>query len=708
MPQGYMNMNGIGTLGINTDAPPWSLDARAAQAMRDVIINNGLATQRRGWENYLGAASINNIAGVGVYRIASLDALVSVISQAGTDAVYSQSKLTGNTWEVVRSSGGGNITPPPQYVPRAQYQDEILLCDQNGVWPMLRFMGRASTVTTGLDVTIPANSSTFSLIGTLANGTPDGPGTFLHPLLATDSASLRVTKRSGQNLSLRNINFTNQVQSYAGENGGVLFMWGTTWPAVSVYSDGLIVPDTTTATLPYPMTFDGGVPTGDWGRIYVGADAATAPLSDSIRVATKEKWVQRGIKAVTTSPLGITTRSSLGVTPGANNEALKMPYEIMRRCPFRDVEVHKECLWGTGVKEHPSRVYYSSRQWDMQTPNRLTPPWNGSTQFFAPDDGMLDYVDIEGSGDGDIVIALLSSDGPLLILTQRSCYGAYGSWPTFERQMIAAGAGCIDTRSAVGAPAYGQFWAGESGVYGYRRGKVTDLTGGRINNFWRALMRQYDADNNSWVVSGIARNHLIVSAHVTRGTTRDVTLGCNLATGAWTELSNMKATAMHAPTVWGDEEQLVAALEGRYTLSDLAPAINMTGGAKDADGTEPQLLITSGSAHPGQGDPDGESRVIEVRVGGIVQDSPLASPDDSSLTLEVRSDGAVTQSTTTSQATGVLQATTAADIRRERLRVGNAGRTHSVTITTANTSANNATIAVAEVGMNVRKRRATR
>lgn len=707
MPQGYINMNGIGTLGINTDSPPWAVDARAAQAMRDVIISNGLATQRRGWENYLDASPFSAIAGAGAYYINSLDALVTVISQNGSDSVYSKSKLTSNAWAQVRASKAG-LDPLPRYVPRAQYQDEILLCDQNGVWPMLRFMGRATTTTTGLDITIPANSSTYQLLGisTIDPSTPNGPGTFLHPLLTTDSASFRITKRSGDNLSLRNINFTSAVQSFTGESAGVVFMWGTTWPCVSVYNDGLIVPNTTIATSPYPMTMDGGVTSGDWGNIYVGS-GTTIPMSDSIRVATKNKWVQRGIKEVT-STTGITTRSNLGVTPGASSETLKMPFDIMRRCPFRDVEVHKECLWGTGVKQYPSRVYYSSRQWDMQTPNRLTQPWNGITDFFAPNDGILDYVDVEGSGDGDMVMALLSSDGPLLILTQRSCYGAYGSWPSFEKQMVAAGAGCIDTRSAVGVAAYGQFWAGESGIYGYRRGKVTDLTGGRINDYWRGLMRRYDSDNNSYVVSGVARNHLIVSAHVTRGTTTDVTLGCNLATGAWTELSNMKATAMHAPTVWGDEEQLIAALEGRTTLVDLAPAINMTGGAKDADGTEPQLLITSGSANPSQGDPDGESRITELRVSGIVKDSALAPPDDSSLTIEVRSDGAVTQGTTTSQTTGVLQATTGSDIRRERLRIGNSGRTHSVTITTANTSPNNATIAIAEVGMNVRKRRATR
>jgi hypothetical protein len=170
----------------------------------------------------------------------------------------------------------------------------------------------------------------------------------------------------------------------------------------------------------------------------------------------------------------------------------------------------------------------------------------------------------------------------------------------------------------------------------------------------------------------------------------------------------MAAVGMHAPALWDGDEKLLAALSGRKQIIDIAPAINMDGGAKDADGVEPQLSIVSGSGHAGQGDPDGEWRLTELRIGGVVTDSPVDTGDRTSLTVTVRSDGAVTQGTSVDTNTGVLNSSTSTDIRRERIRIGNSGRTHAVTITTANTSANNQKIAVAEVGMNVRKRRAPR
>lgn len=715
MPQSYINMTGLGTGGINADSPPWSVGATQAQWMRDVVIHEGLATQRRGWENYLGpvADSVGNPIGLGLYFVSPTGLVSTVVSTYRASdnnyGIYSQNQVTPSWSPILYPTAA--ITP--KYVPRAQYRDEILLCDQNGVYPMLRFLGKIGDAINALTVGIPANSSVItpaisggSSIGGAGLVAPPAwssvnadYGAFLHPYVDREVPSLRVTKQSANDFTVAGIQFVTGASS-AGSLG-TLQMWGTTWPCVSVADDGFV----SQPAIPQSQmngtgtTFTGGF----WGSVFVGA-GMLMPMSDSLRVKQTSKWTQHAITSVV-SATALAIRPLVGTPIGQN-----VSYEIMRRSPFRDVEVHQECLWGTGVKQHPNRVYYSTRGWDMQTPPRLTPPWNGVTDFFEPNAGMLDYVEMGGDGSGDRVMALLSSDGPLLILTEQSCYGAYGKWPVFEKQMIASGAGCIDTRSAVGVSSYGQFWAGEVGIYGYRSGKVTDLTAGRINNYWRRLMRRFEESTGSYVVCGVARNHLIVSAKVTAGDEADelVTLGCNLGTGAWTELSNMAAVGMHAPALWDGDEKLLAALSGRKQIIDIAPAINMDGGAKDADGVEPQLSIVSGSGHAGQGDPDGEWRLTEVRIGGVVTDSPVDTGDRTSLTVTVRSDGAVTQGTSVDTNTGVLNSSTSTDIRRERIRVGNSGRTHAVTIATANTSANNQKIAVAEVGMNVRKRRAPR
>jgi hypothetical protein len=714
MPQSYINMTAIGTGGINTDSPPWAVSSTQAQQMRDVVIHKGLATQRRGWANYLSSLPYTTTTpavpllptAVGTYFVGAngLMSTVAAVDEGGKYAVYSQNQVD-TTWKSVLFA---TAVIEPQYVPRAQYQDEILLCDQNGIYPMLRFMGKSDGSLSGLSVSIPANSGVLTLATTGGSGAASGQGiipvpswssldlqvgAFVHPIVNREVPSFRVTKQTSDSFTVRDVKFTTAASAAAATS--TLQMWGTTWPTVSVADDGLVSWATGSSTIDgNGTTFTGG----SWGSVFIGSELLI-PMSDSIRAALATKFVQYAPSAVT-SATAMTVRGTL---PDLLGE--KVPYEIMRRSPFRDVEVHAECLWGTGVKQHPTRVYYSTRGWDMQTPPRLTPPWNGSNDFFEPNAGMLDYVEVGGAGSGDRVMALLSSDGPLLMLTERSCYGAYGKWPSFEKQMIAPGAGCIDTRSAVGVASYGQFWAGDLGIYGYRRGKVTELTSGRINDYWRRLMRKYDSATGSYVVCGVAKNHLIVSVKVTSGDDETVTLGCNLGTGAWTEFSNMPATGMHTPSVWDDDEKLLAALSGSPQLVDIAPAINMEGTARDADGTSPKLLITTGSGNASQGDPDPETRLVELRIGGVIND---ASDEPASFDLSVTSLGGSRQAKTESTITGILEGQDNPDIRRERVRIGNSGRTHEITIETSSTPAGNTLIALAEIGMNTRKRRAAR
>jgi hypothetical protein len=712
MPLNYVNATGIGTGGINTDFPAWAIGGQQATNMQDVIIYENVARQRRGFADYLPVVpSAGLVDGIGSYYVQPLGGVVVTIANVG-GKLYTNSSMTSDAWERIDATDSNLISTlgfydlaDADYVPRAQYRDEILLCDQSGQYPMLRTMGRwVDDSLTGIGVGIAANSSNVLLTGTRATPDPntDGPGSYVHLGLQGDYPSFRVVSRSGDTFSLLNLNSASVLPAYG--TNGVVAMWGTTWPTVEVYEDGLATGVTTNT-----VTISGGVTdsTADWGGV-IAKSTRLFPLNDSIRVVTEYdsnnlpvKWQQRGI---ITAP----TVNTLTIPNGFTNPGRNADYAIMRRSPFRDVEVHQECLWGCGVKQHPSRVYYSPRGWDMQTPPELSQPWLGESEFREITAGMMRYTDIEGAGDGDRVMALMSSDGPLLILTQRSCYGAYGSWPSFQRQMIAAGAGCIDTRSAVGTPSYGQFWCGRDGIYGYRRGKVTDLTSQRIGEHWRRLMDKFDEDTGSRVVGGLVNGHYIISCHLTRdGVDEDVTLALNIALGSWGYLSNMAIDAMQNPSMYSREELLIAARSGSTQLVDLAPAINMTGDAHDSDGTSPQLIIESGDALQSSNDPDSESRLVELRVSGIVDDTGAASPS-SSLTVTTSSREAVTQADSTTSTTGVLEATGAAkdaNLRRERVRIGNSGRLHSYTITAGATDADNVAIGVAEVGMNVRARR---
>jgi hypothetical protein len=696
MPLTIINIKNIGTGGMNTDSPPWAVGSTQASHMQDVVIYEGIAHQRRGYENYLDFnSSASSVVDAGTYDIRATGQRISAMTAiaSGNYAVYATNHAAPAWTSVVAPTG---ISPLPQYLARAQYQDEILFCDQLGIYPMLRYMGNTAAPITALGTSIAAGSAVVPVTGaTFASSVNTDTGLFLHPYVSQEAPSLRVTKRDNANFTVKNINFAAAASNVSSLS--VLSPWGTTWPAVSVNSDGLVTWSGST------ITGDGTQFTGgSWGSVFVGS-GQLAQMNDSIRAQEPTKWVQYPISSLgSPSATTLNTRGTLISVTGS------VAFDVMRRCPFREVEIHQECVWGTGVSQYPRRVYYSPPQWDLQTPPGLAPPWNGVAEFFDPNDGRLRFTDIEGSGDGDRVMALISSDGPLLILTSRACWGAYGTtWPNFQRQLVAAGAGCIDTRAAVSQNAYGQYWAGENGIYGFRAGKVTDLTSGRINTQWRDLMRRYEAGTGSYVVAGLARNHLIVSAHLTRGgTDKDVTLACNLGTGAWSELTNIPATSFQMPAI-ASEETLVTSLKASNQLVNLSPALAMTGTAKDANGVAPQLSITLGSGNHDAGDPDGEARLVELRLNAVVEDATIGD-DPSALRITTVSDGAVAQEKTSRTSSEVISAQTDDDLSRVRVRVGNAGRTHAVTIATETTANANERIGVVEVGMNVRKRRASR
>lgn len=694
MSESIINIRSIGTGGLNTDKPPWAVSSDEASEMSDVIIHNGLATQRRGWAKfgYTNAAVTTATQG-GIYEVRATGITTDIMSATvGSErAIYCRDH-SGVSWVPVFTTTG-TFTVKPDYQARAQYQDEILFCDRNGIYPMLRFLGSPSQIRLqAVTANIAATNADISSDWVSSAGVGTEPGVFMHPFVGREVPSFRLTKNASGVSTAKNLSFVTAAASSGAFS--VMQSWGTTWPAVSVENDGTVTTTAGGSTITGTGTQFTGAP---WGSVFAPT-GLFRPMADSVRIqaTTNAKWVQHPITSVGSA-------SSLN-TRGTLLSLTRAPYDIMRRCPFAEAEVHQECLWGTGVSQYPNRVYYSPRLWDMQTPPELTPPWNGITDFYDPNSGTLRYTEIEGSGDGDKVVSLISSDGPILILTRRACWGAYGSWPNFQRNLIAAGAGCIDNRSAVGTNAYGQYWAGEAGVYGFRGGRVTDLTSGRINTEWRELMELYEESSGSYVVAGVTRNHLIVSTYVTRGgVNKYKTLSCNITSGAWSEISNTRATSLQAPVLSSGNEQLIASRVGSKQLIDITPAISMEGTAADGNAVYPALSITLGSANHNAGDPDTEGRLVELRLGAIVDGTAGTT---STISVETTSRGATSQSDATSTTSLVLPSSV--NLNRKRIRVGNTGRTHEVTIQTVTTHADNNQIAIAEVGMNVRKRRAAR
>jgi len=709
------NMIAPGTGGIVTDKPDWAIGVADATHIVDAINYEGILTQRRGWAYYRTAVpNAASLTSASRFLVPFTNTTVDIVSGLNNASPQASTiwAWNGSDWQAVITPFG---SPLPDYIARAQYQDEILLCDQNGVYPMLRFMGRISSPGSGYSAAILANSPILTLgtgagtvpIGILSSGATvvtstavssagvAGPGSYVHPIGSKEVPSFRVERRDAgsADFSLKNVKFATAFT--AGANETAVTMYGTAWPAVSVNNDGLVTPAASTALAGTGTTFNG---TGAvWGNVTVGT-GANVGFSDSIRIQYAAKWSQYGVASVG-SDTALTLRQTAEASAATS-------YDVMRRLPFTDVEVHKECLWGCGVKQYPSRVYYSPRNWDMQTPPEMTTPWNGVTDFYEEGTGKLRYVDVTGENSGDPVRALLSSDGALLILTARAVYGVFGNWPDFTRQTIAHGAGCIDSRSAIAKGAYGQFWAGENGIYGYRSGTVSDLTSGKINTEWRDLMRRYDKSAGSFVAAGLVMNHMIVSAYVTTGGTEQRTYACNLGTGSWTRLANTKVVGFYDPGLWGEGEKLLAVLQGSTRPVDIAPAINMSGISRDENGVSPLLYYSSGTGVHNQGDPNDESRLVEVRV--IADNYEKIEEDPPSvLSVSVVSSGALDRAATDpiTTAAGTITADQDPRIKRKRMDVGAVGRQHQIIVQTTTTASTNTKIALNELGMNIRKRR---
>lgn len=694
-----------GTGGIVTDRPAWSLGPEQAQALVDGIDHQGLIRQRRGWAYHLPTGPELALAdSIGRYRFTMPNVTRTLMTVGASLYGYD-----GSVWWKIGFGAAGKTPTPPRYIPRAQYRDEVLLCDQSGHWPMLRYGGGLAyatyvgagvtsgvmglaPATIGVNATMSDGKETLTAAwGTPFSGIPVGAFATWAPPDGGCGASIKIKNATSTVLSLETLRAsgsTTLTNALAG-------MWGTAWPGVEVYDAG------TVTIASGAITGNGTGWTGQqWGSVYGASATDDMPYADAIRVTRASTWTMHHLNEVTGA-------AAAGLATGAaGNNITDAQYAMCRRLPFADVAVHNECLWGTGVAQHPTRVYYSPPNWNPAMPPEVAPPgaYNlAMSTFYEPRAGLLRYVNVPGDFDGNPIVALLSSDGPLLVLKRQAAYGIYGNWPSFTQQMVAPGAGCIDLRSACSAPGYGAFWAGENGIYGYRAGKVVDMTAGKINQAWRALMRRYNAATGSYVSCGIVNNHLIVSAYVTISGNTSVTYALNIGTGAWSQLTNFSLRAMQAPVIPGENSALLAVRNSTESRPiNVAPAVDMSGTARDADGTSPALALTTGSGTTSGNDPDAESRLLDVSVTARIGDGATKS---TALTVTATSRDALDQGQDTSASVTAGTITDSTSNARHRMRVGTAGRQHTLTIQSTATASDNTEVVIEEIGFTTRERR---
>ena len=641
------------TGGMVTDAPAHTLDPSLSTYAQDGFTPQGVFTQRQGWE-YDGSTAD---AAVNLRSVARAKFVLSAVTRTLT--------TTGSLIYVHNPSGVGTPVGDPAagtILFRCVYDDQLIGCYQDGITPMVLYSGAAFEVDDVTTAGSVANTATITAsVGTWAAVSTKGA----YKLLSVNSAAdyspgvwPRILERnSTTSLTIDGIKFSTTATN-SGDTRGT----GLTYPCVNVYDAG---------TGSFNTAFD----------VFTGVGTKWSTFG--VRWSTYDDDALLGIKETKVGTVHrifeVASDTELNLGDVSQSDT-NIKYAILRRCPFKDAATHKGSLWGTGVAQYKSRVYVGPPGWNLAFPPGFTPPYDPDILPTStnPNKFLMDFIDVPSSNDSDDIIAILTSPNPLLVLKRSSVYGVYGSFPNYSVDMIADGIGCIDIRSAQSFDE-GQFWAGESGIYWYSGGRVTDLTDGRINREWRNLTRDFDYGTSDYCSIGLSQGHLIVHITTAGGTIQRTYL-CDLRGRTWqSRISNFTPRYMFASRVSGESEKLLAVSDARQgRVIDFTPALDRSGTSKDDAGSAPRLVAYTPEGIDG-GDTDADTRFVDLSIHANAYDAGAAGA--TSMAVSVVSQDALTSGATGTKALADIDSDTIDTIDRHYFRtVNRSGRRHQVRI----------------------------
>lgn len=719
-----------GTGGINTDDQPWSIEPNQVRVLINGITHNGVVTQRRGWQYHVAASvtdsdSDHDMDSYSEHYFPSTQRIGSVATQKTSlwslDESDNQSvwrKIAAPTKEFLQGKNvplpktkvsGMSVTTPdistkrtPRYIPRVFYNGEILFCATDGYYPVLRYCGGYQNQSSAFEFTDPTNGlgNVFDDGGSYANLLNNGQtfvgGQYWMPRTnGCAHPSWRITRKdatSANRYPLESGFVANAQTSTPVIHWTSLF--GVAWAAQEITSEGKVSIAKSTGAITYSV---GEHPDK---LLMTQTDAPYPWMHDCIHVEKVAglEWVQ--------APLVQKAVTSAGLFPSGVTNA---NYSITRRLGFRDIAAHNSSLWGAGSVTNPSRVWYTESNWNLALPPELgAPNWNyGTDPFINRRSGRMRYVDVPGENT-DEIIAILSTDSPLLVLKNNTVHGIYGAFPNYTQNLLSSGTGCLDVRGAISVDGYGAYWAGPNGIYSYRKGKITNITSKKVNTEWKRRIKGYrtDKDTDNVIALGISNDHLIVSCSVGATGAKDEWVWTyNLATGAWAEMTNMGARYFwNVVTNAGIEATLATLTGGNVDRRpvNIKTALDMSGDPADGNSVIPYMRVETGSTVDGDKTPSRDSRLTEVRL-----DTTLDDNEKTGTTVEV----VVTASSGIDQVGKIEQSvgkmTSAADgfTHQKRFHAGLSGRDNRVRVTVTGVHADNRLIALNEIGVSVRSRR---
>ena len=642
--------------------PRWQVPLNGTTVATDLIASDGIARQRKGWTQELATSGDY----YSVWR--------------------TQFALNGNTRTMAVSStgtlgysSGGSLVAlftlsAATVIPRAVYRDQIVYCAQDGITPIALYSG--GTATNQTDTFTPTVNTAKVALTTGKTGTV---GSYLEVLQQSGAADVqpRVYARISDITSTTNWTVEGLKFSDATARTLSAVDVGKTYPCVPIYS-------ASTGTLAAAgNTFTG-----------VGTRFSTLSLvngADSLLVLPSGQSARNySLSYSSDTVLDVTTNVDLADTN----------YQILRRCPFKDVAVYNESLFGTGVAQYPNRVYIGPPGWNTALPPGFTEPYDPDT-FNTTDDPSeyrLFEVDVPAPYDGDHNVALLPIENGVLVLKRFAVHVIRGSYPNFAQQKVADGGGCMDIRSAVTTKA-GPFWAGYDGVFTFQGGQVINLMEGRVADEWRALV----SGGTTYVVAGETEDHLLVSVTTSGGTYRTYVFDLNNKT--WiSRFSNMRPKFYWSGRDVGDNPPkcLWVGTNGSGTgvgVANAQPMFTTTGDERDADLVEPAMSFTTGTGIT-RAPLDQEVRVVDASFTVNVQDSGAAGA--TVLTPTITHGGGLRQGTSDQTKTLTdISSDTVDRVDRYQYTVGRTGREFYITVT-ANGSSTTQKVEVHQIALTVR------
>lgn len=701
------------TDGYVSDLPVEQLGPRMAARLENMVFPRGVAERRRGWTYADGGAAIatSDWAPCGVVSVVFARASASRRMASLASTITPSVKVVDHT-----GSGLAVMDTSAVSLPRAMYRDEILWCQQDGISPLLRYGGTPAFSLQSTAGNFTSGERRVTGMSSLPSGF--GVGGFFNMFGSVVTVGgTRVIY--GPKLSIR---------LTGGVAGGTQFvvdrlLWtatgsvtgigllettsqGVAAPCVDVYSTGTVTaPAANSSSTVTGAGTTWNTPVKENAYMYWGAVAA-----DGMVITDPATGVARMYSLWSVD-------SDTSITLNSGNEGYSSPssYKMLRRMPFKDVAVFRGCLFGTGVKQAASRLYYCPPGHDIGLPPKYADGRDIKplTEILQTQDVEKDFeipwVDIPTSLDGDPIVALLPTDSALFVVKRAAVYRVTGDYPYWRADKAGDACGCLDIRSAI-TDETGVYWAGDTGIWTVRGGVPYNLAGGPsrpgILTEWRNLMSEgitgpTSATSTSFITCGVAEGHLIVSVKTASpGTERCFVM--DLKEQRWCgRFTRVLPTAVWSSRVPGETDRLYGMqVANPRRIIDLSPMFRSgLGTAADGDaGLAPAVAHTGSSFFTG-GTLEREHRLVDVDVAAKF--SSLSTPTGA-VDVKVAYGDAVDVAADNTVTAGAIPSNIAGVVRRYEFRPGTRGRRQQLRIEQTVVDTDETAFEVHEIGGYVR------